>query len=89
MAHLLGNKTPYVVSRLENQARKPCLNAVIVYCILFDVSLEEIIPGLYKETRGLVAKRLKGKESMFSNHKARERVLQKFCDEMPASKLLV
>lgn len=80
MARLLGHPTPYVVSMLENGKRKPCLHTVLIYQLLFDISIDKLIPEIHKHVEILLASRIKDQEHHFSTDQNRALILEKFKD---------
>ena len=78
MAWLLGKNTTFVVSMLENGHRKPNIEMVMIYVILFDIPLEQLVADLHGKTIELLASRIKGREFLFSNSKSKIKLLKNF-----------
>jgi transcriptional regulator with XRE-family HTH domain len=58
MSYLLGYMGDNQVSRLECRRKEPTLRVVLAYQILFDIQIEKLIPGVYREVKNLVEERL-------------------------------
>jgi transcriptional regulator with XRE-family HTH domain len=54
MAILIGVQSASQVSRHESSEREPDLRTAIAYSIVFDVSLRELLPKLFREIAGEV-----------------------------------
>lgn len=59
VAHVLGLKNRESVSRHERLDRRPSLEAMFAYQILFDTPPHELCPGLYKSVEKLTLRRIR------------------------------
>ena len=73
MAKLLG-KTNFYVSRLERGTQNISLETVMIYLILFEVTLADLIPEEYHKTRTLLAQRINDCPNFFSDKNDRNTI---------------
>ena len=58
VAFLLGLKSGQTVSRYERLDRRPSLETVFAFQVLFDVMPHELYPGLYQKVENLTRQRI-------------------------------
>ena len=58
LSQLLGYMRGEQVSRLECRRKEPTLRVVLAYKVLFDIQIEKLIPGVYREVKSRVHGRL-------------------------------
>jgi len=57
VAYLLGLKSGQTISRYERLDRKPSLETVFAFQVLFDVMPHDLYPGLYQKVENLTRRR--------------------------------
>lgn len=58
VAFLLGYESSQVISRYEGLNRTPSLRATIAYLVIFDLSVDMLLPGAYREVERATVDRL-------------------------------
>ena len=58
MSQLLGYMGGEQISRFECRRKEPTLRVVLAYKVLFDIQIEKLIPGVYREVKSRVHDRL-------------------------------
>ncbi len=66
MGRLLG-KSESFVSKLERGERKLTLEIVLIYCILFEIQPDKLIPELYDHIQQLLTHRIGQNQHLFFN----------------------
>ena len=59
MAFLLDFETTSTVSRMEKSHRDPSVHILLTYCVIFNVSPAELVPGLLHDIEKTVVNRAK------------------------------
>ena len=59
VAYLLGYMNGQEISRIERRERIPSLRIIVAYSIIFSISVNDLIPGIYQEIEESIEGRVK------------------------------